>query len=38
GKAETPPSIEELVLDLKNHDLFIYFGHGNGGLGQRPTY
>ncbi|KAF9615741.1 hypothetical protein IFM89_026198 [Coptis chinensis] len=29
GKAETP-SVEELVLALKSHDLFLYFGHGNG--------
>ncbi|KAF9590960.1 hypothetical protein IFM89_000505 [Coptis chinensis] len=27
GKAGAPPSVEELVLALKNHDLFIYFGH-----------
>ncbi|KAF9608453.1 hypothetical protein IFM89_009819 [Coptis chinensis] len=30
GKAGAPPSVEELVLALKNHDLFIYFGHGSG--------
>ncbi|PIA27888.1 hypothetical protein AQUCO_07400015v1, partial [Aquilegia coerulea] len=30
GKAGTPPSVEELFLALKNHDLFIYFGHGSG--------
>ncbi|KAF9612496.1 hypothetical protein IFM89_000418 [Coptis chinensis] len=29
GKAETS-SVEELVLALKSHDLFLYFGHGNG--------
>ncbi|KAF5184255.1 Separase [Thalictrum thalictroides] len=30
GKAGTPPSVEELFLALKSHDLFIYFGHGSG--------
>ncbi|KAK9095991.1 hypothetical protein Sjap_021488 [Stephania japonica] len=30
GKAGAAPTTEELALALKNHDLFIYFGHGNG--------
>ncbi|OVA03751.1 Peptidase C50 [Macleaya cordata] len=30
GKAGMAPPTEELVLALKNHDLFIYFGHGSG--------
>ncbi|KAK4438264.1 Separase [Sesamum alatum] len=30
GKIGTVPTIEELTLALKNHDLFIYFGHGSG--------
>ncbi|KAK9162182.1 hypothetical protein Syun_003084 [Stephania yunnanensis] len=30
GKAGMAPTTEELALALKNHDLFIYFGHGNG--------
>ncbi|GER26714.1 separase [Striga asiatica] len=30
GKIGTVPTIEELSQALKNHDLFIYFGHGSG--------
>uniref|UniRef100_J3LHH6 separase n=1 Tax=Oryza brachyantha TaxID=4533 RepID=J3LHH6_ORYBR len=30
GKAGYAPTAEELVLALKNHDLFLYFGHGSG--------
>ncbi|KAK6135420.1 hypothetical protein DH2020_030839 [Rehmannia glutinosa] len=30
GTIGTVPTIEELALALKNHDLFIYFGHGSG--------
>ncbi|KAI3445664.1 hypothetical protein Pfo_002329 [Paulownia fortunei] len=30
GKVGSVPTIEELTLALKNHDLFIYFGHGSG--------
>ncbi|KAG8368750.1 hypothetical protein BUALT_Bualt15G0078400 [Buddleja alternifolia] len=30
GTIGTVPTIEELTLALKNHDLFIYFGHGSG--------
>ncbi|KAL6517690.1 hypothetical protein OROMI_033391 [Orobanche minor] len=30
GKVGTVPTIEELTVALKNHDLFIYFGHGSG--------
>uniref|UniRef100_A0A0D9VLJ6 separase n=1 Tax=Leersia perrieri TaxID=77586 RepID=A0A0D9VLJ6_9ORYZ len=30
GKAGHAPSAEELVLALRNHDLFLYFGHGSG--------
>ncbi|XP_010245919.1 PREDICTED: separase isoform X3 [Nelumbo nucifera] len=30
GKAGTAPAAEELMVALKNHDLFIYFGHGSG--------
>ncbi|KAL7205879.1 hypothetical protein ACSBR2_018738 [Camellia fascicularis] len=30
GKAGTAPTIEEMVLALRSHDLFIYFGHGSG--------
>ncbi|XP_058191839.1 separase isoform X2 [Rhododendron vialii] len=30
GKAGTAPTIEELALALRSHDLFIYFGHGSG--------
>lgn len=30
GKTGTAPTIEELALALKSHDLFIYFGHGSG--------
>ncbi|KAK6156913.1 hypothetical protein DH2020_011161 [Rehmannia glutinosa] len=31
GTIGTVPTIEELALALKNHDLFIYFGHGSAG-------
>ncbi|GFP93870.1 separase [Phtheirospermum japonicum] len=30
GTTGTVPTIEELTVALKNHDLFIYFGHGSG--------
>ncbi|XP_047976121.1 separase isoform X2 [Salvia hispanica] len=30
GKIGTVPTVEELSLALKDHDLFIYFGHGSG--------
>ncbi|CAH2078208.1 unnamed protein product [Thlaspi arvense] len=30
GKAGSVPSTEELTEALKNHDLFLYFGHGSG--------
>uniref|UniRef100_A0A7N0RG04 separase n=1 Tax=Kalanchoe fedtschenkoi TaxID=63787 RepID=A0A7N0RG04_KALFE len=30
GKAGEAPSVEELFSALKEHDLFIYFGHGSG--------
>ncbi|KAF9685049.1 hypothetical protein SADUNF_Sadunf03G0013900 [Salix dunnii] len=30
GKAGCAPTSEELSSALKNHDLFIYFGHGSG--------
>ncbi|CAN1263571.1 ESP1 [Linum perenne] len=30
GTAGSAPTAEELALALKNHDLFIYIGHGNG--------
>uniref|UniRef100_A0A1J3F8L7 separase n=1 Tax=Noccaea caerulescens TaxID=107243 RepID=A0A1J3F8L7_NOCCA len=30
GKAGSEPSSEELTEALKNHDLFLYFGHGSG--------
>ncbi|KAK0589698.1 hypothetical protein LWI29_017484 [Acer saccharum] len=30
GKAGSAPTAEELAVALKNHDLFIYFGHGSG--------
>ncbi|XAR49404.1 Separase [Bertholletia excelsa] len=30
GKSGCPPSIEELAVALRSHDLFIYFGHGSG--------
>ncbi|XP_024005725.1 separase isoform X2 [Eutrema salsugineum] len=30
GKAGLVPSAEELTEALKNHDLFLYFGHGSG--------
>ncbi|XP_059648132.1 separase [Cornus florida] len=30
GKAGTAPTVEELAVALKSHDLFIYFGHGSG--------
>ena len=30
GKAGYAPTAEELVLALRNHDLFLYFGHGSG--------
>ncbi|CAN1164546.1 ESP1 [Linum perenne] len=30
GTAGSAPTSEELALALKNHDLFIYIGHGNG--------
>ncbi|CAM0943846.1 unnamed protein product [Alopecurus aequalis] len=30
GNAGDAPSAEELVLALRNHDLFLYFGHGSG--------
>ncbi|KAF0931269.1 hypothetical protein E2562_002616 [Oryza meyeriana var. granulata] len=29
GKAGYAPTAEELVLALRNHDLFLYFGHGS---------
>ena len=30
GLAGNSPKAGELVLALKNHDLFLYFGHGSG--------
>jgi separase len=30
GNAGDAPTAEELVLALRNHDLFLYFGHGSG--------
>ncbi|KAL3620880.1 hypothetical protein CASFOL_035792 [Castilleja foliolosa] len=30
GTIGTVPTIDELTVALKNHDLFIYFGHGSG--------
>ncbi|XP_076893503.1 separase-like isoform X3 [Bidens hawaiensis] len=30
GTAGTSPSVDELSTALKNHDLFIYLGHGSG--------
>ena len=30
GEAGKVPKAEELVMALRNHDLFLYFGHGNG--------
>ncbi|KAK1697147.1 hypothetical protein QYE76_013844 [Lolium multiflorum] len=30
GNAGDAPAAEELVLALRNHDLFLYFGHGSG--------
>ncbi|KAL8218762.1 hypothetical protein R6Q57_022135 [Mikania cordata] len=30
GTAGTSPSLDELTVALKNHDLFIYLGHGSG--------
>ncbi|GMI87982.1 EXTRA SPINDLE POLES, RADIALLY SWOLLEN 4, homolog of separase, HOMOLOGY OF SEPARASE 1 [Hibiscus trionum] len=30
GKAGTVPTAEELATALKNHDLYLYFGHGSG--------
>ncbi|KAJ6704493.1 hypothetical protein OIU85_030317 [Salix viminalis] len=30
GKAGSAPTSEELSSALRNHDLFIYFGHGSG--------
>ncbi|XP_020517182.1 separase isoform X2 [Amborella trichopoda] len=30
GKAGIIPTVDELVSALKNHDLFLYFGHGSG--------
>ncbi|KAG0532378.1 hypothetical protein BDA96_04G103300 [Sorghum bicolor] len=30
GLAGNSPKADELVLALKNHDLFLYFGHGSG--------
>ncbi|XP_015580756.1 separase [Ricinus communis] len=30
GKAGCAPTAEELTSALKNHDLFLYFGHGSG--------
>ncbi|XP_057803899.1 separase isoform X2 [Salvia miltiorrhiza] len=30
GRIGTVPTVEELSLALKGHDLFIYFGHGSG--------
>uniref|UniRef100_A0ACD5YX29 Uncharacterized protein n=1 Tax=Avena sativa TaxID=4498 RepID=A0ACD5YX29_AVESA len=30
GNAGNAPTAEELVLALRNHDLFLYFGHGSG--------
>ncbi|KAF6163679.1 hypothetical protein GIB67_036139 [Kingdonia uniflora] len=32
GRAGEAPTTEELVSALKDHDLFMYFGHGNGML------
>ncbi|CAI0375640.1 unnamed protein product [Linum tenue] len=30
GKAGSAPTAEELALAVRNHDLFIYLGHGSG--------
>ncbi|WVZ73465.1 hypothetical protein U9M48_021768, partial [Paspalum notatum var. saurae] len=30
GTTGNPPKVDELLLALKNHDLFLYFGHGSG--------
>ncbi|XP_071716106.1 separase [Rutidosis leptorrhynchoides] len=30
GTTGTSPSVDELSMALKNHDLFIYLGHGSG--------
>ncbi|KAL7119495.1 hypothetical protein ACP275_02G066600 [Erythranthe tilingii] len=30
GKIGTVPTVQELSLALKNHDLFVYCGHGSG--------
>ncbi|CAA2934735.1 separase isoform X1 [Olea europaea subsp. europaea] len=30
GKSATVPPINELTVALKNHDLFVYMGHGSG--------
>ncbi|KAL0912981.1 hypothetical protein M5K25_016406 [Dendrobium thyrsiflorum] len=30
GKAGYVPTIEEMILALQNHDLYLYFGHGSG--------
>ncbi|KAL8478593.1 hypothetical protein ACS0TY_030468 [Phlomoides rotata] len=30
GKIGTVPTVEELTVALRDHDLFIYFGHGSG--------
>lgn len=30
GNAGDAPTAEELILALRNHDLFLYFGHGSG--------
>ncbi|KAF8411822.1 hypothetical protein HHK36_004381 [Tetracentron sinense] len=32
GKAGTAPTTEELAVALKNHDLFLYFGHGSAAV------
>ncbi|XP_020266857.1 separase [Asparagus officinalis] len=36
GEAGKVPRVEELVLALQNHDLFLYFGHGSGMFAQFP--
>ncbi|KAK8969287.1 hypothetical protein KSP40_PGU017653 [Platanthera guangdongensis] len=30
GKAGNIPTVEEMLLALENHDLYLYFGHGSG--------
>jgi hypothetical protein len=30
GNVGDAPTADELVLALRNHDLFLYFGHGSG--------